>query len=674
MQLIHVALDVPLDRLFTYQTDLFVEVGMRVLVPFHRRLMVGVVVQTNLPAEGGDFELKSVAQVLDKEPLLSKADFDLAQFVAYYYCVPLGEVLLSSLPNLLRSASQYLDKTCDQYPLSRIKKRKPRQQKGFDGEGVVNEIPALNEMQSEIVDRVTSCEGFQSYLLYGVTGSGKTLVYLNIAKAILSKGQQVLFMVPEINLTDQFESRVRQFFSDEISDDEMVVLHSEMTPMQRLRAWYSAHQGKARLILGTRLSIFTPIPKLGLVVVDEEHDVSYKQQEGMRYHARDLAVWRAKYLNIPIVLGSATPSMESWRRTEEKRTQLLSLPERATQMALPEVHMVSYQETPAEPISPEILKAMKETLVIGQQVLVLLNRRGFSPILYCPNCRWTSQCAQCSVHTVLHKEYGKPVLLCHHCGVGWEVVHACPECGEQDVQPLGFGTQRIETYLAQKFSEYRLARLDTDSAKTKKVVQTILHDFHHKKYDILLGTQMISKGHDFKHVGLVVVLNADHMLLSPNFRSSEHLFAQLMQVSGRAGRHQANGRVMIQTVFPDHSLYKALKAHDYQAFCDQILNERYEVELPPFSSQAMLSVQSKHMSDGIGFLQSLKQALADVSEGVRVHEPVPSPIVRVKNVEHTQMLFEASDRQALRLFLRYVQGYLETQKTSVKWMLEVDPM
>ncbi|MFU1948453.1 primosomal protein N', partial [Bordetella avium] len=549
--------------------------------------------------------------------------------------------------------------------------RKPRSQAGAVA---ADTAPPLNAEQAAAVAAIGAIAGFKPLLLHGVTGSGKTEVYLHAAQTVLAAGKQVLLMVPEINLTPQLEAALRARLESLVGQDGLAVLHSGLSDGERLQAWARVQRGQARMLLGTRMAIFAPLPDLGLIVVDEEHDTSYKQQDGLRYSARDLAVWRAHDRKIPVVLGSATPSLESWHHAQRGHYLLLTLANRARAAELPQIRLVDTRRLPLKHgLSPQLIDAITERLARGEQALVFLNRRGYAPVLHCASCGWMTHCPRCSACTVLHRTGGYR-LHCHHCGYQGPVPRACPDCGDQDLQPMGRGTQRVEEHLAELFPEARIARIDADSTRRKGSAQALFASVHAGEVDILVGTQMVAKGHDFSRLGLVGVLNADSMLFSQDFRAPERLFAQLMQVAGRAGRHTGGGEVLIQTAYPEQPVYQALLRHDYAGFARHSLEEREVTGMPPFAYQALLTAEAREVAQALAFLQSARDAGAALNETITLYDPVPLRIVRVANVERAQLLVESASRPALQAFLPYWMDTIAALATRVRWQLEVDPL
>ena len=667
MQIARVALDVPLHRFFDYlipEGELLssADVGLRVRVPFGSGSRIGVI--TSLP-ECSDFpvaQLKTVAAVLRDLPALPPDWFRLSEFCSAYYQVPLGEVMLSTLPAGLR----------------RINPAKARMSRRHPKLPPAHEPPQLTAEQETALKRIIEGGfGFKAYLLHGVTGSGKTEVYLRLVARALAAGQQALLLVPEINLTPQLEARVAARFPDA----GLVSLHSELTEAARTRNWKAALDGTARIVLGTRLAIFTPLPELGLIIVDEEHDASFKQQDGMRYSARDLAVFRARDRGVPIVLGSATPSLESWANATDCRTParytLLTLAERAVENArLPVVQRIDTRlEKLQDGLSGALLLGIEKRLARGEQSLVFLNRRGYAPVLTCTSCGWISHCQRCAANLVLHLADGR--LRCHHCGFETRVPRTCPTCGNQDIQPFGRGTQRLEEVLATRFPQARILRVDRDSAKSRKQWEVLVEQIHAGEADVLVGTQMLAKGHDFPKLTLVGAIGADSALFAADWRAPERLFAQLMQVAGRAGRAALPGEVLIQTQFPEHPLYASLVRHDYPAFANSQLKEREQAGFPPYTYQAMLRAEAPSMADSLAFLAAAKAwPQATEHTEVMLYDPVPMRLARRANFERAQLLIESPSRRALQLFLAACGEWLDAIKTpsKLRWHLEVDPL
>jgi len=673
-RILQIALDTPLDRIFDYRwragaDEAEPQVGQLAIVPFGRRevagLIVGMADQTDVPAD----KLKDVIAVRSQLSPLSEQWRALCTFAADYYQRPLGEVALPGLPKNLRMLTTTA--------LDRALKKLGKLSAGHDGSPV--NTPQLKPEQQEAVDAIATAQGFAPLLLYGVTGSGKTEVYLQAAARILAQSEaagevaQILVLVPEINLTPQLESNIRARFPGV----HVVSLHSGLAEGERTLNWLAAHQGQARIVLGTRLAILSSLPHLKLIVIDEEHDPSYKQQEGLRYSARDLAVWRAHQLGIPVVLGSATPSLETWQHTQAGRYRKLQLRERAVRDAvLPAVKMIDMErDRPNDGLTSTLVAALKLRLERGEQSLLFLNRRGYAPVLNCDACGWISNCMRCTSFMVLHKPERR--LRCHHCSLELYIPKACPTCGNVDLQPLGRGTQRVEEGLQAMFPEARVLRIDADSTRLKGAAQNAFDSVHRGEVDILIGTQMVAKGHDFKRLTLVGVMNPDTALFSHDYRASERLFAQLMQVAGRAGRAgQKEGgspsEVLIQSRYPHHPLYGAVAAHDYDGFAAQLLEERQQAALPPFIYQALLRAEAAEIDTALTFLKDAAGCLEH--PGITINDPIPMTLTRVANVERAQLLIECASRPALQAFLRDWLDVLRQVKTRAKWSLEVDPV
>ena len=667
---LNIALDTPLDTCFDYRwtggaDDPLPRAGQLALVPFGRRQTVGLIVgvreSTEVPAD----KIKDVIAVRTQLAALSADWIALCEFAADYYQRPLGEVAVPGLPKNLRAETTV--------SLERALKKIAKLDLSHDP--VPAGAPPLNAAQQQAADAIAQADGFAPTLLYGVTGSGKTEVYLQAAAQVLARDPdaQILILVPEINLTPQLETNIRARFPGV----RVATLHSGLAEGERLVNWLAAHLGHARIILGTRLAILASLPRLKLIIIDEEHDPSYKQQEGLRYSARDLAVWRARQLRIPIVLGSATPSLESWQHVQSRRYRKLELRERASKDAvLPKVRLVDMErDKPGEGLTSSLVSAVKRRLEAGEQSLLFLNRRGYAPVLACDACGWISNCTRCTAFMVLHRPEQR--LRCHHCSLEQRIPKSCPTCGNVDLQPLGRGTQRIEEGLQLVFPQARIMRIDADSTRLKGSAQAAFDSVHRGEVDILIGTQMVAKGHDFRNLTLVGVLNPDTALFSHDYRAGERLFAQLMQVAGRAGRAgQREGgnasEVLIQTRYPQHPLYGAVMAHDYDRFAGGLLEERQQAGLPPFMYQALLRAEARELDTAIAFL---KHAAACVEyPAITINEPIPMTLTRVANVDRAQLLVESPSRPALQAFLKAWMEALRATKTRAKWSLEVDPV
>lgn len=684
----HSGLSAPLD----YLSEQPIAPGSLVRVPLGRRELAGIV-WPGAAEEGAaaldEAQLRPVLAVLDALPPLSKRWCELVEFAASYYQRSIGEVALSVLPPQLRELSpeqlQARLKKLDKKP---DKKPKTPQAEASPEPAPRPEPPALSPDQALVLARLDELlltpgdTAPPPVLLYGVTGSGKTEVYLRAAEHGLSQGRQVLVLVPEINLTPQLEARLAERFAG----TPMVSLHSALTPAQRLGNWLQAHLGRARLVLGTRLAVFASLPELGLIAVDEEHDPSYKQQDGARYSARDLAVYRARLEKVPVILGSATPSLESWQHANTGRYLRLALPGRIGGGALPRVRLFDMNTLPrrkgvSTALSPPLLAALRQRLEAGEQSLVFLNRRGYAPVLHCAECGWKSECPHCSAYRVFHK--ADRTLRCHHCGFSQRVPHECPDCGNQDIAPLGRGTEQLEEQLAAALPGARVARIDADTTRLKGTLESQLQAVHEGEVDILVGTQMVTKGHDFRRITLVAAINPDSALFSSDFRAPERLFALLMQAAGRAGRdaeQAARSEMWVQTWHPEHALYRALLQHDFEAFARSQLAERESAGLPPYSHLALLRAEARTAEAAQAFLSAAArwaQALPEARE-LMIYPPVPMSVSRVANMERLQMLVESPTRGALQrllwLWMPELHALKREHRGLQRWAVDVDPL
>ncbi len=670
--IVQVVLDTPLDFYFDYRYPVEAEnfpvpkIGMLVVVPFGRREEAGLIVDVKEESEIDENKLKDVVSVISEIPPLRTDWIDLCRFAAGYYQRPLGEVALPSIPKNIRANKKL------------ALKRAVKALVQVPGNIVATnmEKPVLLKAQEQAVSAIVKTRGFKPFVLYGVTGSGKTEIYLQAIEEKLNQSHdmQVLIMVPEINLTPQLEVSVRSRFPGVT----IATLHSRLTESERLKNWLQIHTGVARIVLGTRLAILASMPQLGLIVVDEEHDPSYKQQEGLRYSARDLAVWRANQLGIPVVLGSATPSLESWQHVLSGRYVKLELPERAVKDAvLPAIRLIDATREPLQNgFSPSLINAIKRRLEKSEQSLLFLNRRGYAPVITCEACGWISVCERCTAYMVYHKSHH--LLRCHHCGLERPIPRVCPDCGNIDLQTLGRGTQRIEEGLAGYFPDARILRIDADSTRKKGSLEAALEMVHKGEIDIVIGTQMISKGHDFQNMTLVGVLNPDTALFSHDYRAGERLFSQLMQVAGRAGRggvseHGNRSEVLIQTRYPMHPLYQAALTHDYGNYVSDLLMERQNAGLPPFGFQVLLFAEARKVENALDFLRQAIDAIPE-PEAVIINEPIPMAMMRIANVERAQLLIESTSRGRLQGMLKEWIPVLRNMKTGIRWHIEVDPM
>jgi len=654
-----VALDVPLAKLFDYAApeNFELAVGDRVAVPFGARQEIGVVIETNAASELPAVRIKHIAARRDDAPRLPAEWLDLMRFLSGYYQRPLGETVIASLPPRLRSVRP-------------LPKKALALADGPDSTRFSPSHAPTADQTSATQAIAASLGGFRAWLLHGVTGSGKTEVYLHLIAQVLESGGQALVLVPEISLTPQLEARFREAFPEA----RIAMLHSALEDVARTGAWLAAARGDAGIVLGTRLAVLAPLPKLALIVVDEEHDSSFKQQEGVRYSARDIAVYRAKARGCPVVLGTATPSLETWHNWRQGRYERLELAERAAPGAkLPAVRTVDLHADPAQDgFAKATLAAIDECLARGEQSLVFINRRGYAPVLSCEACGWAASCGRCTAHLVLHARDRR--LRCHHCGAEEGVPRACPTCGNVDLKPVGRGTQRVEESLALRYPAARIVRIDRDSARRRGALARTLEGIRRGEGDILVGTQLLAKGHDFPGLTLVAVLNADTALLSTDYRAPERLFAVLSQVAGRAGRRATPGNVLVQTRYPGHALFAALARHDFAGFADSQLEERRAAGFPPFVFEASLRAEAKKLEQAMAFL---RQAAASVPapDEVRVYDPVPHVITRLAGHERAQLVMQSASRPALQDHLaRLSSDLFASAARDVRWHLDVDPI
>ncbi|MCC7060391.1 MAG: primosomal protein N' [Burkholderiaceae bacterium] len=704
--------------------------GAWVIVPWGRTRRVGLVAERSRHSELEAARLKPVQAILRDAPTLPQSWFQLLRFAADYYHRGLGEVALPAIPKLLRTPPAASARG-SAFARARLRYDQATATAGTRSDAASSlptlnddaaSLPTLNAGQREALDVLQAARGFAVHLLHGITGSGKTEVYLHWLAQVLARDErgQVLLLVPEIALTPQLAAQVAARFPAQ----RLAVLHSDLADAERAAHWLAAVEGRARVVIGTRLAVWAPLPALKAIVVDEEHDASYKQQEGVRYSARDLAIVAASQRRVPIVLGSATPSLESWLAARRGRYRLLALPARIGGASLPRVERVDPRGKKLRfDLAPESIAAIEATLARGEQALVFINRRGYAPVLACEVCGWLSRCTECAAYRVLHRlgraalpgRAADPVaggkgpsryrLVCHHCGAEQSVPRACPDCGNVDLAALGRGTQRLEEGLAELFPGRRIARLDRDVARTRGAAQRVIAAAHAGEVDILVGTQMLAKGHDFRRLTLVVALDSDGGLFSSDFRAPEKMFATLMQVAGRAGRDPQgpgsvggessaagadeglqvgtaasaaaapSSRVMVQTRFPDHPLFEYLSRHDFAGFADQQLAERREVGLPPYRFQALLRADAARLADALAFLARARSAGEALHQGsVALLDPVPMAMSRLAGRERAQLLVEAGIRRALHAFLDEWLAALRALHSPVRWQLEVDPL
>ena len=720
-----IAVNVPLsDGLLTYSHSEPLPSGTRVLVPFRNKTVVGIVWETDIAPDMDTARILSVQTAFVEEKPLPQSWRDLLAFTSRYYHYPTGQAVFAALPQGLKEtravempqpplfyalneagraqtpppsrfnkkaalwdallsggmtmaalkqvnaqAAKLIEDWAEQGWIETTEAAKPAL-RPYHGQASHSEF-VLNADQQKASDEIQTAFGkFQPFLLYGITGSGKTEVYFDAMAKVLAQGRQVLFLLPEINLTPQLLKRVENRFADVPT----AVLHSQMAAGRRTQDYLRAMLGQAKLVIGTRLAVFTPLPDVGLIVVDEEHDGSFKQDNELRYHARDLAVWRAKQSGCPVVLGSATPSLESWHKAQSGAYRLLQLTERAhTAAQLPQVDILNVGRLKLDNgFSPQALQLLKQNFEAGGMSLVYLNRRGFAPALFCGDCGHTFGCPNCSAKMVLHQRARQ--LRCHHCDHREPIPFKCPDCGNQDLTAVGHGTQRVEETLRAFLPKAAVVRVDRDSTAHKNDWADLYRRIADNEIDILVGTQMLAKGHDFARLNLVIVLNADGSLYSADFRAPERLFAELMQVSGRAGRADKPGKVLIQTQLPEHPVFAAVKAQDYAVFAENELNERQMFAMPPFGFQTAIRADAPRVADAMEFLNAAKETLAPLlPESVSQFGAAPMLMVRLAERERAQIFLESTSRQDLhRAVSLWVQVLQQNRDGKIRWSVDVD--
>ncbi len=713
---VRVALPVPLRRAFDYRHPTPLAPGVRVRVPFGRRVLAGIVLASPVAAPPG-IALRAIAEVIDEAPLLNAEQLGLLQFVADYYHHAIGEVVFTALPSALkrglvltppkayRLTPAGARSDAPPFPARAHRRRalwQALKDRGPLAEGDVTALarglkpvlaalvreglvevcehprpagappaagPVLRPDQEAACAAVRAALGtFQAFLLFGVTGSGKTEVYLELIAAARARGDQALILVPEIGLTPQLMARFRARLPDGLG-----VLHSGLSETERARVWGQAARGELTVIVGTRSAVFAPLKRLGLIIVDEEHDGSLKQQDGLRYHARDIAIVRAQRAGVPVVLGSATPALESYRHALDGRYRLLRLPGRGPDRSLPRVTILDMGREAADGgLGPTLLAALRARLLRREQALVFLNRRGYAPVLLCPECRWHAPCERCDARLTVH--LARKTLRCHHCGHERPLPATCPRCGHGRLLRVGEGTQRLEETLARALPEARIARIDRDTVTSRLAFEDLLTRMRARDIDILVGTQMLAKGHDFADLTLVGVVNADQGLFGSDFRADEQLFAQIMQVAGRAGRAAKAGEVIIQTHHPHHPLWSPLVALDYEAFAEVALKDRYETGFPPYAHCALLRAEALKPELPLRFLETAR-ALGQGSEAVTLGSVLPATLARRAGYYRAQLLVTSAHRPLLQAWLTtWVERIAQLPAgRQVRWSLDVDP-
>ena len=726
-----IALALPIIRLFDYNApeniDLDqIKAGIRVRVPFARGEKIGVLVELTEKSDRNSDSLKQVKEILDEQPLLNDNDLKLLHWASHYYHHPLGEVIMTAFPVLLREGKPARLKQEKHYVLtdagkeldSKMLQRAPRQKnllefmQSFASAASTTQLAswkdnwrpplkqlltkkilqetsqpasaapntnetlrtpgfATNPQQQKAIDTVCQSLGhFQVFLLEGVTGSGKTEVYMQIIQQVLARGEQVLVLLPEITLTPQLEERFRQRFSVPIS-----IFHSKLSKSQRLESWLKMQQGQGSILLGTRSSLFTPLSRPGLIILDEEHDNSFKQQEGFRFSARDVAVVRGKMLNIPVLLGSATPSLESLHNVANKRYQHLHLPDRAGNALAPTIQLLDIRNKKMqEGLSEPLIAQIKQTLAKKEQVLIFLNRRGFAPVLMCHSCGWIARCHRCDANLVIH--YDEKILRCHHCAKEQRLLQQCQSCKAGELTPIGLGTERIEKALQTFFPQHHAIRMDRDTTQRKGALERQLEDINSGRADIILGTQMLAKGHHFPNVTLVTMLDVDGGLFGIDYHAPEKLAQMIVQVSGRAGRAEKPGKVILQTRKPDHPLLLNLIHNGYGQFANSALTERQAAQLPPFSYQALLRVLAVDTKTPQDFLQAVANVIQEIDNPTTILGPVPAPMAKRAGRFRYQLLLQSNKRKDLHDLLDLLMPKIEKMKLAkkVRWSLDVDPV
>lgn len=727
MSIIKIAIPVPLNHLFDYLAPDgidYIAIGSRVLVPFGATKKLGFVVENVNNSEFKIERLKKVIEILDESPLIGAADFQLIQWASHYYHNPLGEVFNAAFPVSLRKGKKAVLIKEKHYQLSAKGeqlnsaqlKRTPKQKQVFELFQSNNqalsvtelnqrnknwrpavkallekellkivldksltttlgdtEIPlSANEQQLKVINQLTkNLAEFSVTLLDGITGSGKTEVYMRVIQQVLDLDKQVIVLLPEISLTPQIEKRFRQRFSVTLT-----ISHSKLTNTQRHNAWLEMQQGQCSILLGTRSALFTPLKKPGLIILDEEHDASFKQQDGFRFSARDLAIVKGQLLNIPVILGSATPSLESLHNVEKNRYQLLQLSERAGNAAKPKFFLLDIRNKRLQAgLSETLIKQIKNTLAKHEQVLLFLNRRGYAPIQICHNCAWIARCQNCDTSLVIH--FYENILRCHHCGFQRNLLKHCPACKNETLKALGLGTEQVEKSLHEIFPKHKTIRLDRDSTQQKGMLENHLEQINLGKVDIIIGTQMLAKGHHFPNVTLVAILDVDSGLFSMDFHATEKLAQLIIQVAGRAGRAEKSGQVVLQTRQPNHPLLTLLLKEGYNSFAKSALIERQQASLPPFSFQALLRVYANNSTDPQNFLNAVCDYIKTINKiNTLVLGPVSAPMSKRSGHYHFQLLLQNKQRKKLHFFLKQLvpQLYLLKQARKINWSIDVDPI
>lgn len=723
--ILQVAVPVPLRRVFDYlpyddQKTQLPKPGTRLKVPFGRsKTRFGMLVDIADESDVTSNRLKKISAILDKEPLLPRANLELLKWAAEYYHYPLGEAIFTTLPSLLRQGKPAVRKIDHLWRLSEAGKkidlndfnRAPKQRallntlhanpqgmsmhevrstnyypavKALAEKGLIEKIETepplekagpptvieLNDAQKNAADSINSHAGqYRCFLLDGVTGSGKTEVYIDIIKRSIASGKQAILLVPEIGLMPQIISRLSAAIHGRIA-----VLHSALSASERMQSWLEARDGIASVVLGTRSAIWAPLKNPGVIIIDEEHDLSYKQQDGFRYSARDVAIMRGKMETVPVVLGSATPSMESIQNINSGKFEHLTLPQRAGSSRPPSINIIDLRgQKMFGAISATLRQAIDYALARKQQVLLFLNRRGFSPMIMCHGCGWAAKCKRCDIPMTYHKQLNK--LSCHHCDSQIAIPQQCPDCSSEELLQIGHGTERLTETLQEIYPQASILRIDRDSTRRKGAMQKMVDSIHAGEADILIGTQMLAKGHHFPNLTLVGIVDADRGLFSADFRTSERMAQLFVQVSGRAGRRELPGAVLVQTHYPAHPLLQSLLNHDYENFAKVLLSERKQTKLPPFSYLALLRAEAHQDSSVRDFLSEARSRLKQHASAIEIYGPIPAPMERRAGRLRFQLLIQANNRNLLKHVLGPWSRTLEQLPTAkkVRWSLDVDP-
>lgn len=667
--IVQVAIPRPLFSLFSYSlpAGMTAVIGGRVSVPFGQQPSIGLVIAIHeQDPDEMSYTLKPVMECIDQQPMVDASVLALLQWAARYYHHPIGEVVFTALPVALRKPkplSTRLQKKLNALKVTTIAHTPPSPLQLTADQQI-----CLAELQAWLKKKKP-----KPTLLQGVTGSGKTEIYVRLIEPVLAQGKQVLVLVPEIGLTPQLVTRLTHYFGE----TGLVSLHSALTDGERLSVWLQAMQGQARIVIGTRSAIFTPMPHLGLIIIDEEHDASLKQQEGLRYHGRDLAIKRAQLLTIPILLGTATPSLESLYNAQRGRFSYARLTQRPHAIRKPRLQLQDSRGLALQAgLSALSLKVIKRTLERGEQVMIFLNRRGFAPTLYCPACGWQATCEHCSVNMTWHARRNR--LLCHHCSAEQATPLLCPHCHSEQLTTQGQGTERLEIVLQNHFSEYEVIRFDRDATQVKGALADKLDKVRSNEPLMLVGTQMLAKGHDFPNLTLVVIVDIDQALFSTDYRALERLGQLVVQVAGRAGRAQKAGQVILQTSQPENALLQQLISQGYTAFAQQLLELRRRWGYPPFGYHALIRASSaQSMEKVLAWLEQVNQLLADLNlPVVQRLGPVPAPIEKRANRYRAQLLLGSTQRPALHQTLQYLQQHEKTLpgRAGIRWSMDVDPI